>query len=352
MSDDAETPQSSTQEKLLSGMGDDEPVLAGKRVSGEGTRETPKEAQWPDENGKAHRGQTKLDQQGVQTQRDRQREPGGDAGESQSSERNIESGLRGNQDSQRRHAERGRNDGQKQEPLLVSGRHGGNPEARTTRIGVLERVGFEKTCWLDMRRFVGGNRWLDDGGPETQQRSRSKEEKTARDDREGINERCQNGRRCHGWFGWFSVVMRVQTRILQAIFECKQHEKEKEFGTVDCCDRSSVLESVELECRWSGRRLYRYFLVADFNARRLGCVAVARMFQKTGWSERGCSRIVHAVRTPWRIAMSGSYRQSEMERTIEECRRCGKMDYGRAGWTADPHFSLTKEENWENSRLL
>ena len=53
----------------------------------------------------------------------------------------------------------------------------------------------------DTRRFVGGNRWLDDGGPETQQRSRSKEEKTARDDREGIKERCQNGRRCHGWSG-------------------------------------------------------------------------------------------------------------------------------------------------------
>ena len=29
--------------------------------------------------------------------------------------------------------------------------------------------------------------------------SRSKEEKTARDDREGNNERCQNGRRCHAW---------------------------------------------------------------------------------------------------------------------------------------------------------
>ena len=26
----------------------------------------------------------------------------------------------------------------------------------------------------------------------------------------------------------------------------------KEFGTVECCDRSGVLESVELECGWSG----------------------------------------------------------------------------------------------------
>ena len=87
-----------------------------------------------------------------------------------------------------------------------------------------------------------------------------------------------------------------------------------------------VLESVELECGWTGRRLYRHIPVADFNARRLGRVAVARMFQKTGWSERGSSRIVHAVRTHGRIAMSGSDRQSEMERTIEDC--CA------ARWTA------------------
>ena len=30
---------------------------------------------------------------------------------------------------------------------------------------------------MDTGRLSGGNRWLDDGGPETQQRSRSKEEK-------------------------------------------------------------------------------------------------------------------------------------------------------------------------------
>ena len=74
----------------------------------------------------------------------------------------------------------------------------------TEEIRILEQQelafwrGFEQTVWMDMRRFVGGNRWLDDGSPETQQRSRSKEEKIVRDDREGIKERCQNGRRCHG----------------------------------------------------------------------------------------------------------------------------------------------------------
>ena len=63
--------------------------------------------------------------------------------------------------------------------------------------GVLERIGFEGTSWLNTRRFSGGIRWLDDGSPETQQRSRSKEEITPRGDRDGIKKRCQNGRRCH-----------------------------------------------------------------------------------------------------------------------------------------------------------
>ena len=43
--------------------------LSWQESSGEGTRETPKEAQWPEEKGKAHRGQTKLDQQRIQTSR-------------------------------------------------------------------------------------------------------------------------------------------------------------------------------------------------------------------------------------------------------------------------------------------
>ena len=183
-------------------------------------------------------------------------------------------------------------EGESMDKKKVSGGHGGNSETRATGTGVLERVGFEETSWLDTRRFVGGSRWLDDGSPEAQQRRRSKEEKIARDDREGVKERCQNGRRCHGWSGWFSVVMRVRTRKLQAIFEWKRFEEEKEFRTVECCDRSSVLESVELERGWFGRGLYRHFPVADFDAHRLGCVA--RMFQKTGWSERWCTRLVHA----------------------------------------------------------
>ena len=59
-------------EKTLAGMGDDEPILAGKRVLEKELEKTPKEAQWPEENSKAHRGQTKLDQLGIQTPRVRE----------------------------------------------------------------------------------------------------------------------------------------------------------------------------------------------------------------------------------------------------------------------------------------
>ena len=81
-------------------------------------RETPEETQLPEENGKAHRGQTKLDQQRIQTSRGGICKADGIAREPQNAEGNIESGLRGNQDSQRGPSERGRNDGQKQEPLF------------------------------------------------------------------------------------------------------------------------------------------------------------------------------------------------------------------------------------------
>ena len=66
-----------------------------------------------EEHCEAHRGQAKLDQQGIQAHRDRERKAGGDAGEPQRSERNSESGSRGDQDSPRGPVARGRIDGQK-----------------------------------------------------------------------------------------------------------------------------------------------------------------------------------------------------------------------------------------------
>ena len=68
--------------------------------------------------------------------------------------------------------------------------------------------------------------------------------------------------------------MRVQTRTLRAISEWKRPVEGKEFGSVVCCDRSCVSESVELE-----RGFYGHFPVADFDAHRLGRVDAARLFQ-------------------------------------------------------------------------
>ena len=61
-------------EKTLAGKGNDEPILAGKRV-------LEKEFEKHQKKLEAHRGQAKLDQQGIQTHRDRERKAGGDAGE-------------------------------------------------------------------------------------------------------------------------------------------------------------------------------------------------------------------------------------------------------------------------------
>ena len=74
-------------------------------------------------------------------------------------------------------------------------------------------------------------------------------------------------------------------------------------------------------------------------------------FRKLDGVDVGAARFVHAVRTRGRIAMSGRYRQSEMERTIEDCRGCGKMDCGRAGWTADPHFSSLASQRKKTWRI-
>ena len=107
-SHDSDVPQSSTQEKLLSWR---------RRWLVWAT--TSLFAERPEVNGKAHRGQTELDQQRIQTPRGGNCKADGIAREPQSTKRNLESGLRGDQDSQRRPAERGRIDGQKQVPLRL-----------------------------------------------------------------------------------------------------------------------------------------------------------------------------------------------------------------------------------------
>ena len=267
--------QSSTQDKIavlektLAGMGDDEPILAGKKVLEKELDKLQRKLNGPKKTAKHIEAKQKwINRESKRLEAESARQT-----ELQESLRVRKETLKVAYEEIKILREDLLKEGETMDKnkshFLSPEKHGGNPEARTTRTGFLERVGFEETGWVDTRRFSGGNRWLDDRGPETQQRSRSKEEKTARDDREGIQGKCQNGR-CHERFGWFSVVLKVHTRILQEISECQQHEKEQEFGTVESCDSSGVIESVELECGWSGRRLYRHFLVADFNARRLG----------------------------------------------------------------------------------
>ena len=186
---------------------------------------------------------------------------------------------------------RGRVDGQEQEPHHVSGEHGGKSESRTTRIEFVERNCFEETCWMDERRIDREDRQLDDGSTETLTGSRSEEEKTPRGDREIIhNERHQDVERRFGWSGWLSVVVKVRTRLLQAIFELKRFVEWKDFESAKCCDRQCVFESAELERGWSCGRLNGHFPVADFDAHRVGRFFIARMFQEAGWTECWCTR--------------------------------------------------------------
>ena len=135
---------------------------------------------------------------------------------------------------------------------------------------------------MDTRQFSGGNR-----RPELEaQRLNREVEAKKRKLQEAIEK--ESGKmpewETTPWMVWmvFSVVVRVQTRILQAISEWKRLLEGKEFGSVVCCDRSGVSESVELERGWTVGGLHGHFPVADFDAHRLGRVDVARLFQKIG----------------------------------------------------------------------
>ena len=126
----------------------------------------PEETQQPEEHG---RSTSRSSRNWTQTRRGREREVGGDAGEYQSSERNSESSLRGDQDiarSPRRPASRGRVDGQEQESRHVPAEHGGNTKSRTTRIELRRGNYFEETGWMDERRVEGGDCQLVGGSGE------------------------------------------------------------------------------------------------------------------------------------------------------------------------------------------
>ena len=128
-----------------------------------------------------------------------------------------------------------------------------------------------------------------------------------------------------GWSGWFSVVVKVHTRTLQAVSEWKRFAEWKEFGSAKCCDRPCVFESAELERGWSGGRLNGHFLVADSGAHRLGRFVT------------GVNVGAHELFTP--SELPSSHHASEMELTIKSCWWSEQMDCSPPGWTDDEHFS-------------
>ena len=118
------------------------------------------------------------------------------------------------------------------------------------------------------------------------------------------------------------------SRGLQAIPKWNLFAEEKEFRTVECCGRSVVWESVELERGWIVGGLHGHFLVADFDVHRLG-----RFCYCKDVSENRMERTLELF-TPSELLRGLRFLAviAEMERTIEDCWWCSKMDCGRAGW--------------------
>ena len=143
-------------EKTLAGMGDDEPILAGKKVLEKELEKLQKKLNGPKKTAKhieAKQNWINRESKRLEAETARLTEP-------QESLRVRKETLKVAYEETKILREdllrEGRNDGQKQEPLLVSRRHRGNPEARTARIGVLERVVGHETvrrrkslvgCW-------------------------------------------------------------------------------------------------------------------------------------------------------------------------------------------------------------
>ena len=139
------------------------------------------------------------------------------------------------------------------------------------------------------------------------------------------------------WMVWMGLCRRGGANADNAGWE--RFVVWKGFGSVEWCDRPCDFESVGLKRGWTVEGLHGHFLVADFDAHRVGCFVVARIFQEAGWSECWCTRTIHEERTCGRTVMPSSHHASEMEWPIKSCWRGGQMDCGRAGWTDDFHFS-------------
>ena len=144
-SDDADIPQSSTQEKIavlektLAGMGDDEPILAGKKV-------LEKELEKLQKNPKKTAKHIEAKQNWINRESKRLEAESARLTELQESLRVRKETLKVAYEEIKILREDLLREGETMDKnkshFFVSGGHGGNPEARTGRTSVLERIGF------------------------------------------------------------------------------------------------------------------------------------------------------------------------------------------------------------------
>ena len=204
--DDADILQSSTQEKIavlektLAGMGDDEPILAGKKVLEKELEKLQKKLNGPEKTAKhieAKQNWINRESKRLEAETARLTE--------------LQENLRARKETLKVAYEEIKI---LREDLLREGEtmdksksHFLSPED-TEEIWRLEQQ--ELAFWRGSasKRLAG---WTRDGSSEEiagcmleAQRLNKEVEAKKRNDREGIKERCQNGRRCHGWFGWLS----------------------------------------------------------------------------------------------------------------------------------------------------
>ena len=139
-------------EKTLAGMGDDEPILAGKKVLEKELEKLQKKLNGPKKTAK----HIEAKQNWINRESKRLEAETARLTELQESLRVRKETLKVAYEEIKILREDLLKEGEtmdQQEPLSISGRHGGNPETRTTRTSVLERIGFEETGWVDTRRF-------------------------------------------------------------------------------------------------------------------------------------------------------------------------------------------------------
>ena len=121
---------------------------------------------------------------------------------------------------------------------VLSPELGGSTKPRTTGT-MVEKGQPLRNEWLEQRETR--RRKISPAGLWKRTESRQnfwKEEENPRGDREGIHQgRHPDVKRGHGRIGWISVIVKVQTSLLQAISEWERFAERKRDGTVRRYDR-------------------------------------------------------------------------------------------------------------------